>query len=370
MMFAPPAAKARTTVAANANRQLPVERSMLVGRSFDSASAEQANQLPLQLGDNGISWDLTKVPPFPPERDTSAYAPAAVIAVPFIQPKLVVGAVDDPLESEADRVADQVMRTGAPLPAISAARPQLTHAIPQPSALAAGRPAYLQRQAIGTTVSDDEKDPDCPANAPYRWGPKRGPDGAEPAVVSPCMPTPMPRSQGKVLSGEIDADQAPSDSPTQASPTAPSTQSDQQTTTTGDTVTPTPAADAGAGDQPAGSDGEPFDFDDDPLAEGGFGPNDTSIRVRPGPVRTTLIRPTPDLTCSYDMRQIAAFGGTPAAADLAQLATNITTAFTGCAIAYVSIDVMPRASEDDPNGNAIARRSDQRPAHAGDGNIR
>ena len=34
-----------------------------------------------------------------------------------------------------------------------------------------------------------------------------------------------------------------------------------------------------------------YKFDDDPLSAGGFGPNDATIRVRPGPVRTTLIRP-------------------------------------------------------------------------------
>ena len=34
-----------------------------------------------------------------------------------------------------------------------------------------------------------------------------------------------------------------------------------------------------------------YKFSDDPLAAGGFGPNDATIRVRPGPVRTTLIRP-------------------------------------------------------------------------------
>jgi hypothetical protein len=33
------------------------------------------------------------------------------------------------------------------------------------------------------------------------------------------------------------------------------------------------------------------DFSDDPLSAGGFGPSDATIRVRPGPVRTTLIRP-------------------------------------------------------------------------------
>ena len=40
-----------------------------------------------------------------------------------------------------------------------------------------------------------------------------------------------------------------------------------------------------------GKDGYGYEFDDDPLAAGGFGPNDASIRVRSGPVRTTLIRP-------------------------------------------------------------------------------
>ncbi len=34
-----------------------------------------------------------------------------------------------------------------------------------------------------------------------------------------------------------------------------------------------------------------YKFSDDPLSAGGFGPSDATIRVRPGPVRTTLIRP-------------------------------------------------------------------------------
>jgi hypothetical protein len=38
-------------------------------------------------------------------------------------------------------------------------------------------------------------------------------------------------------------------------------------------------------------DGYGYEFSDDPLNAGGFGPNDATIRVRPGPVRTTLIRP-------------------------------------------------------------------------------
>jgi hypothetical protein len=39
------------------------------------------------------------------------------------------------------------------------------------------------------------------------------------------------------------------------------------------------------------SEGYGYEFSDDPLNAGGFGPNDATIRVRPGPVRTTLIRP-------------------------------------------------------------------------------
>ena len=50
-----------------------------------------------------------------------------------------------------------------------------------------------------------------------------------------------------------------------------------------------------AGAKPAAGgdskEGYGYEFSDDPLSAGGFGPNDATIRVRPGPVRTTLIRP-------------------------------------------------------------------------------
>ncbi len=55
---------------------------------------------------------------------------------------------------------------------------------------------------------------------------------------------------------------------------------------------PAPAAGAAAPKAAGGKDeGYGYEFSDDPLAAGGFGPNDATIRVRPGPVRTTLIRP-------------------------------------------------------------------------------
>ena len=40
-----------------------------------------------------------------------------------------------------------------------------------------------------------------------------------------------------------------------------------------------------------GTEGYGYEFDDDPLSAGGFGPNDATIRVRPKAMRTTLIRP-------------------------------------------------------------------------------
>jgi len=49
-------------------------------------------------------------------------------------------------------------------------------------------------------------------------------------------------------------------------------------------VQPTTTTTTGSGDYG-------YKFEDDPLSAGGFGPSDATIRVRPGPVRTTLIRP-------------------------------------------------------------------------------
>ena len=47
-------------------------------------------------------------------------------------------------------------------------------------------------------------------------------------------------------------------------------------------------APAAAGDK---GDGYGYEFEDDPLNAGGFGPNDATIKVRPRAARTTLIRP-------------------------------------------------------------------------------
>ena len=52
----------------------------------------------------------------------------------------------------------------------------------------------------------------------------------------------------------------------------------------------TPAALAQVKDSKT-DEGYGYEFDDDPLNAGGFGPSDATIRVRPRAARTTLIRP-------------------------------------------------------------------------------
>ena len=57
---------------------------------------------------------------------------------------------------------------------------------------------------------------------------------------------------------------------------------------------PAPGAGGAAAPKATGGgkdEGYGYEFSDDPLAADGFGPGDATIRVRPGPVRTTLIRP-------------------------------------------------------------------------------
>jgi hypothetical protein len=46
-----------------------------------------------------------------------------------------------------------------------------------------------------------------------------------------------------------------------------------------------------AGSEAGGAEGYGYEFDDDPLSAGGFGPSDATIKVRPKAARTTLIRP-------------------------------------------------------------------------------
>jgi hypothetical protein len=75
------------------------------------------------------SWDFSKLPVFSSGHAERLQRPPLCTAPRLrgpIQTKLIVGAVNDPLEHEADRVADQVMRMPAPEPSVAAAPPQVS----------------------------------------------------------------------------------------------------------------------------------------------------------------------------------------------------------------------------------------------------
>jgi hypothetical protein len=58
------------------------------------------------------AWHFSKIRVFPPDHANRPQARSSLSAPPLpgvIQPKLAVGRVNDPLEHEADRIADQVM---------------------------------------------------------------------------------------------------------------------------------------------------------------------------------------------------------------------------------------------------------------------
>jgi outer membrane protein OmpA-like peptidoglycan-associated protein len=98
-------------------------------------------------------------PSSPAARARASVAPAAgagrssVPSTPPVQAKLHVSRVDDPLEREADEVADRIMRMPAPDTGGGLLARELTHAVTR-----AGPGHLLQRQATGAVAEDPECD--------------------------------------------------------------------------------------------------------------------------------------------------------------------------------------------------------------------
>jgi outer membrane protein OmpA-like peptidoglycan-associated protein len=120
-MFAPPIAKAQTRVAANWAHKAAQQRSQPAPRWWNELDGPREKiagpdvermRFPNRVAAPAGSWDFGKIAIFPPGRTGPAH-PAAPHPGGVIQRKLAVGRVDDPLEHEADRVADQVMRMPA-----------------------------------------------------------------------------------------------------------------------------------------------------------------------------------------------------------------------------------------------------------------
>jgi Domain of unknown function (DUF4157) len=73
---------------------------------FEPSEAERrTDQLEMPHHRAGPTWDFSNIPTFPPDRRPSS---------PPLERRLAIGAVNDPLEQEADRVAEHVMRMPAP----------------------------------------------------------------------------------------------------------------------------------------------------------------------------------------------------------------------------------------------------------------
>jgi hypothetical protein len=152
-MFAPPIAKPksktaepqRATVVTQKPSHSAVEQAHLLQRSIGNqavlrllaqrasltrnepgAQEREADAARAAAQEAAPSWDFSKVPAYSPGREKPFQMPPGLAPRLPIQAKLKVGAVDDPLEHEADRVADQVMSMSAPGVPAAAAPPQVS----------------------------------------------------------------------------------------------------------------------------------------------------------------------------------------------------------------------------------------------------
>jgi hypothetical protein len=114
-VFAPPIKAPKIKIAAESGRL------RLVSRRAEAPTSGKSDDPQAQEGERSLSWDFSKIPVFAPDRPTRHQTPHL-----FVQPKLVVGEVDDPLEHEADHVTDQVMRMPDPGLSVTAGPSQLS----------------------------------------------------------------------------------------------------------------------------------------------------------------------------------------------------------------------------------------------------
>jgi outer membrane protein OmpA-like peptidoglycan-associated protein len=101
------------------SRQLALGATGLAGNELRGHDKQQIGPASLtgRAAAAGFSWDFSKIPVFSTDRVAPVQARPSSNAAPLpgvLQPKLTVGSVDDPLEREADRAADQVMSMTRP----------------------------------------------------------------------------------------------------------------------------------------------------------------------------------------------------------------------------------------------------------------
>ena len=167
-MFAPHIAKGLTKAAGNrvAPQILGKQSTALFENGYHGKNGEGPD--PASLSSRGamhnVSWDFSKLPLRPPERASQfqqSYSLATTPVPRAPQTDIVVGQVDDPLECEADRVADQVMRMPDPNLPIGKQNPNGSagrfERMPTPGT---DSPSILQRKCA--QCAEDEKQKQAP----------------------------------------------------------------------------------------------------------------------------------------------------------------------------------------------------------------
>jgi Domain of unknown function (DUF4157) len=118
-MFAPLLAKAQRRAMANPVSEMMRQSSPLVARSLGNDLGSEVT--PMERAARGatrnVAWDFSKIHVFPANRDHQL--------IPM-QPKLIIGSATDPLEREADNVANQVMCMPVSSVSVSPAPPRIS----------------------------------------------------------------------------------------------------------------------------------------------------------------------------------------------------------------------------------------------------
>jgi hypothetical protein len=152
-VFASKTAKASTKAPDSPSCKLAPHPSMLMARPLGGGATEKARMLQRLIGQEGApenmtvrspAWDFSKIPVFAPDRANrpQVRSPLGPLPLPSVmQAKLAIGDVNDPLEDEADRIANQVMR----MPDIGA--------VGFPAATRGGLPGVQRNCSCGGTCS-------------------------------------------------------------------------------------------------------------------------------------------------------------------------------------------------------------------------
>jgi predicted nucleic acid-binding protein len=125
-MFAPRVATSQTRGDAGSIARFGQRTSRQAGNERDGEREREIvrENLTDPAAPSHLAWDFGKIPLFPPDRTSRSQASYPLPGI--IQRKLTMGAVNDPLEHEADRVADQVMRMPDPGIVVNPAPPQIS----------------------------------------------------------------------------------------------------------------------------------------------------------------------------------------------------------------------------------------------------